>query len=116
MLNLSLICVFLRTEKSTLLVGCTRRYENRSGNVRMLLASWSESRLKPVGLASGVPGQVVALKVVLHGSLKATHTGCPLAPLITVEPLRNATKPLVLNHCASPCWSDGMVMSLKSPL
>src|SRR5215471_9258763 len=61
-LVLSLICVFLRIEKSTLLVACTLRYENLSGKVRMLLASWKEpSRLKPSGLVSGVPGQLVAL-------------------------------------------------------
>src|SRR5215510_13310072 len=52
----SVMRVFLRTEKSTLLVAWTRRYENLNGNVRRLLASWNElSRLKPVGLARGVP-------------------------------------------------------------
>src|SRR5262249_7808435 len=122
MLNLSLICVFLRMEKSTLLLFCTRRYENRSGNVRRLLASWSlPSRLKPTGLVSGVPGPVVGLSENLHGSLKLTNTGCPLASRTTAESallslVRNATKPLLLIHCDSDCWLDGMTRSLKSPL
>src|SRR5260370_24922151 len=61
-LVLSLMCVFFRTEKSTLLVGSTRRYENLRGNVRMLLASWNGlSRLNPSGLVRGEPGQAVAL-------------------------------------------------------
>src|SRR4030095_1676748 len=74
----SLMLVFLMIEKSTLFVGCTRRFEDLSGNVRTLFASWNElSRLKPVGLASGVPGQVDE-KEFLQGSLKSTQMGFPL--------------------------------------
>src|SRR5215472_8268520 len=104
----SLIRVYFINEKSTLFVGSTRRFPNLNGNVRRLFASWNdESLLNPVGLARGVPGQVVALNEFLQGSLKLTQIGGPLeSPLVVwTLPLlsRRATNPVVSNHWAIDC-------------
>src|SRR5215510_4982639 len=87
------------SDRSTLFPPSARRKSNLSGKVRTLLPSWNdESRLKPVGVASGLAHE----GFVLHGSLKSIHTGFPLESVTTGVPdllaSRNATNPALLNH------------------